>query len=87
MQACTGPIMYDTQRWEQRLGGGVGDMELRGMNSSHVQERRHIREIKDDIKGKGKIVFFTLKMVTEMERLEKREINPQLCEQKQEDKH
>lgn len=55
MQACTGPIMYDTQRWGQRLGGGVGEMELRGMNSSlYMQERRHIREIKDDIKGKGK---------------------------------
>lgn len=34
-------------------------MELRGMNSSlYTQERRHIREIKDDIKGKGKIVFY-----------------------------
>lgn len=33
-------------------------MELRAMKSSlYTQEWRHIREIKNDIKGKGKIVF------------------------------
>lgn len=58
-RACTGPIMYDTQRLEQKLGGGVGEMEPRGMNSSlYMQERRHIREMNDDIKGKCKIVFY-----------------------------